>query len=68
MLPTLKTMNFDLEQAMNHPGKALLQLKKIYEQSEIVLKLQKTALNQQMFDKQFTLGYDNAQEIDESFD
>ena len=24
MLPTLKTMNFDLEQAMNHPGKALL--------------------------------------------
>ena len=46
MLPTLKTMNFDLEQAMNHPGKALLQLKKIYEQSEIVLKLQKTALTQ----------------------
>lgn len=51
MLPTLATLNFNLEQATHYPGKALLYLKKIYEDSEIILKMQKTAVTQESFDE-----------------
>lgn len=57
LLPTLATLTFNLEQATNYPSKALIYLKKIYQDSEILLKMQKTAAQQEDFDRAFTRGF-----------
>ena len=67
MLPTLAMLNYNLEQATTYPGKALIYLKKIYCDTDILLKLQKTTSNQEDFDRAFTRGI-HKEDIGEKID